>query len=1225
MKRIIYFIIILFLINTRSYATITNGNIPNVYANTCGPSSNSPCSHNSPIWTDGTNIGINSTTPSQMLDIQGTARMTGFVLTTTPTAGYVLTTNNQGVGTWAAQSSGSGTVNSGTANQVAKYSTTGTAVSGSIILTDTGSNVGINSATPGQALDVIGTVRATAFVGNGSLLTGIGGSISGLTTNQLTKATSATTIGNSIITDTGNIGIGSPAPTNLLEIREQNAFTKVYNYDGVSTYSDDTTQAKITYGTPFTIISSSTQTLYVGSTSKFSGISVALQQPTTSADALIVKYWNGSWSSLTNTDNTNNFQNDGTINFTAPGDWATTAVNSQTLYWVSIQSTTSFSTTPSIYSIRPGIDSVLATFCSTSDTIACLYVNQNGNILAPNISGTQTSVSTPTTIVVGLASSRAGRRVDYMCSGLKDQVCINNAIAACPSAACQIILLEGTYSTTGLVGTSASIKNLTIKGLGANLTLIKPSTNIGAPIISFSGGTNGTPLLNIHIEDLGVDGSNQTKNGTITNKGISMPFCTGCSVRNTYVYNTGATGIALDFSPKAIIVNNVVNDSGTTAQTTGNSCIGNGTGQYADESQVISGNVLENCGFAGILIEAQTIGGELMGNNYNVSGNTIVGNSTYGVVVRGTSNVNITSNIIKGNSSDGVLVSDYGSQSCNNILIESNNINGNGGYGVNVTNANSGGDQTYIQVKNNDLTGNTSGPLNNLLATPSQLTRFNNLGDTLDYIPGNVGIGSVTPSQVLDVSGTVRATNMLIGSQDVCQHNGTNCPSASASAGGGLNAVQYNTSGNIISGNEQVFSFNGTNIGIGTSNGTNLLDVRGSTTTNAIEVNAAGNVGVGSPNPGSALDIIGTLRMPVSGGITIGAATPVNSLESTGGAAIGSYAGVNSAGTGNLIVSGNVSIGTNTSIRQITVIGNGTAAGSEYNNTGSGGRKFDILSTSSSSTIGASGLSFYDSTASIPRMFIDANGNVGIGTLQPANSLAVKAGMSVGPAYATIVSPVGGAIFASNVGIGTSNPGQMLDVNGTTRVNGFVAIGTPTPLNSLDINGNEVIGSSYAGTDQVSTNSLSVQGNIGVGTWIPAAPINIQQNSASQDTMLLLRNANGGTAASSDIDFSTSAGASVIATARIGVLRTNVPINGDTNIYFDITGSSGLIAEKMRLDGNGNLGIGSINPGSSLDVKGTIRASEFSAQSSGTILCVNSQGGIGYCSGVIAGISCTCN
>lgn len=59
---------------------------------------------------------------------------------------------------------GAGTVNSGTAKQVAYYASTGTAVSGSSVLSVTSTSVGIGTLTPGFALDIEGTAStAVAF------------------------------------------------------------------------------------------------------------------------------------------------------------------------------------------------------------------------------------------------------------------------------------------------------------------------------------------------------------------------------------------------------------------------------------------------------------------------------------------------------------------------------------------------------------------------------------------------------------------------------------------------------------------------------------------------------------------------------------------------------------------------------------------------------------------------------------------------------------------------------------------------------------------------------------------------------------------------------------------------------------------------------------------------------------------------------------------------------
>lgn len=159
-----------------------------------------------------------------------------------------------------------------------------------------------------------------------------------------------------------------------------------------------------------------------------------------------------------------------------------------------------------------------------------------------------------------------------------------------------------------------------------------------------------------------------------------------------------------------------------------------------------------------------------------------------------------------------------------------------------------------------------------------------------------------------------------------------------------------------------------------------------------------------------------------------------------------------------------------------------------------------------------------------------------------------------------------------------------------TRSGDNVGLGVSGPVNKLDVSGSAAIGATYAGTNTAPSNGLIVQGNEGIGTSVPNASFDIVKTNNGSTTQFMRLTSSGSSSGTGEyLSFYESPSTEV---SRIESLD-----GGDTTAGLRFwTYSAGLNASPtMFINGKGNVGIGSLNPGQVLDVNGTARVAAGSA------------------------------
>jgi hypothetical protein len=160
----------------------------------------------------------------------------------------------------------------------------------------------------------------------------------------------------------------------------------------------------------------------------------------------------------------------------------------------------------------------------------------------------------------------------------------------------------------------------------------------------------------------------------------------------------------------------------------------------------------------------------------------------------------------------------------------------------------------------------------------------------------------------------------------------------------------------------------------------------------------------------------------------------------------------------------------------------------------------------------------------------------------------------------------------TNVGIGTTNPTQKLDVAGSINCSGLLVNGVAVATGTGSVWG--VSGSNISYTS----------GTVGIGTNDTGSRLVVMNDSGGAvSNMGIMKVMRGPNAAGEDkfwLGFSHgTSGADSNDRARIG---TYIQTGGKGHLFFT-TGIGGSQAERLRIDGDGNIGIGITNPVSKLE------------------------------------------
>jgi len=428
---------------------------------------------------------------------------------------------------------------------------------------------------------------------------------------------------------------------------------------------------------------------------------------------------------------------------------------------------------------------------------------------------------------------------------------------------------------------------------------------------------------------------------------------------------------------------------------------------------------------------------------------------------------------------------------------------------------------------------------------------------TLIVYNSNVGVGTTSPTNLLSLSGVAARTIWMERNTTV------------ATAGQGLTI----SSGGAIAGTNNLAGGDLT-IKSGISTGTGTSSLHFSTAT-------AGSSGSADNSPSEKMTILG------SGYVGIGTTSPTYLLSFSGNAAqtfwMERHTTANTAGNSLTIQSGGATSGATDKSAGALSLKTGTATGT--------GSADIIFSTTKAGTTGTT-----DRTAA-EMMRLTGAGNVGIGITSPTNLLSLS-----GTAARTIWMERNTTAATAGQGLTISSGGAIAGTNNLAGGDLTIKSGISTGTGTSSLHFYTATAGSSGSADNSPSEKMTILGNgyVGIGTTSPTYLLSFGGNAAQ--TLWMERHTTTNTAGNSLTI--QSGGATSGATDKNGgsvIIKSGTATGtGSASIIFYTTpaGSAGTAdntpTEKMRIMGDGSVGIGTSAPNSNykLSVCGKIRTTE---------------------------------